>query len=221
MAAWGAIPTPIAGFDTTNSPYGILYSMFYFYSAAELRDGPGSGVSMFQPAKQAGAKQVVLSESCFDIKELQALGNKPTDFYDSTFVTQVGNDCAVGTDCTQGDAPKWLARWKEDRPHLDPNGPPILIWYGGQDTDVAPGYAECAIQRFASDLRPVGAQVSPTTTVSVCYDANSQHGPLAHAHVDYVNAWIAARANLGPEPAASACPAFPTGMACSVPPNDF
>jgi hypothetical protein len=214
MAAWGAILTPIASYTTSVDPYPILYSMFYFYSAGELRDGPGMGVSMFQPAQQAPAKQVVLSDTCFDAKDLQAMGSAPTDFYDTTFVHDVGL-CATGSDCTQGVAPTWLARWEQDRPHLDPMGPPILIWYGGLDSFVAPGYAECAIERFAKDFSSAGA----TATTSICYDAKSMHGPLAHLHVDYVNQWIAARAGLGPDPAS--CPSFPTGMTCEVPPNDF
>jgi pimeloyl-ACP methyl ester carboxylesterase len=217
MAIWGAVPTPLANFSTSNmdQAFAILFSMFYFYSANELRDGPGTGTSMFQPAMQVSAKNVVLSESCYDIQDLKAMGSTPGDFYDPTFVMQVGSDCATGTDCTQGTAPKWLARWQEDRPHLDPNGPPVLIWYGGQDTFVLPGFAQCAIDRISKDFGSAGASAS----LSVCYDATSPHRPLAHAHVDYVNQWIAARAGLGAEPAA--CPNFPTGLICQQPPNDY
>jgi pimeloyl-ACP methyl ester carboxylesterase len=216
MSAWGALLTPLAGYTTSKNGEAILFSMFYFYSAGELRDGPGMGVSMFQPAKQAGAKAAVLSNSCLNTS-VEALGNVPTDFFDDTFVQQVGVQCATGPDCTQGAAPTWLARWKEDRPHLDPMGPPMLIWYAGMDTFVAPGYAECAIERFAADL---SGAAGATASVQVCFDGNATHQSLPRTHVEYVNHWIAARAGVETRIAAP-CPPFPTGMTCVTPPNDF
>jgi pimeloyl-ACP methyl ester carboxylesterase len=219
MTAWGAITSPAGGFLTARDGYAILYSMFYFYSNGELRDGAGMGGSVFQPAKRDMAQAAVMSDTCFDIQDLPALGATPYDFYDQTFVDQVGTDCAaltIGTDCTQGAAPKWLARWKQDRPALDPMGPPILAWYAGQDTNVTPPRAQCEQDRFKMDL---AGTPNATTTVSVCYDATSNHNNVPKNNADYVNQWIAARAGIGSDPAP--CPAFPSGLTCEVPPNDF
>jgi pimeloyl-ACP methyl ester carboxylesterase len=214
MAAYGAITSPAAMFKTATDYYAIEYAMSYFYSAGELRDGPGHGLDMFQAAKRDAVKQVLVGGACYDNTGLQALGTQPYDFFDNTFVDQVGTACAaltIGNDCTQGAAPTWLARWKSDRPALDPAGAPILIWYGGLDEFVAPGFAQCARDKFATD----GA----SSLVSICYDAGGGHRELVKRDADYVNQWIAARAGIGPEPAA--CPAFPDGMTCTTPPNNF
>ena len=220
MAAWGGMTSPLAGFTSAKNGYLVLYSLMYFYSAGELRDGPGHGGDVFQAAKRDDAKAVVLSDSCFDLDGLAKVGAGPADIYDPTFIEQVGTTCAVlplfAADCTMGDAPKWLARWKDDRPALDPMGPPMLIWYGGKDTNVSPGFAQCARDRFASDL---AGTPNATTSVSYCFDADSTHNSLPRNNVDYVNQWIAARAGIGAEPAA--CAPFPSGQTCIVPPNDY
>jgi hypothetical protein len=193
--------------------------MEYVYSSGELRDGPGHGVDVFQTAKQAAVKDTLLGGECYDTTKLQALGATPADFYDPSYVTNVGSNCAANTfnpDCTMGDAPKWKARWIQDRPALDPQGAPLLIFYGGNDTYVKPGWAECMRERFAQNLSAAGA----TTTVKICWDANATHNNIIRgADPDYVNQWIAARGGVGAEP--SACTDFPTGMMCLVPPNDF
>ena len=83
----------------------ILYSMEYFYSAGELRDGPGGGLEVFQTAKRQAVKDTLLGGECYENAKLQALGATPADFFDPTFVSDVGFDCAAnpfGSDCTQG-----------------------------------------------------------------------------------------------------------------------
>jgi hypothetical protein len=208
MAAWGAIFNPIAGFDTKNDSTPILFAMFYFYSAGELRDGPGGGVEMYQPADQALAKTTVLSPQCFDTTDLLKLGTTPSDFVLDSYVNDVGGSCAVSGMCTSTLSALWKTRWQDDRPPLDPNGPPLLIEYGGMDVYVTPGYAQCGRDKIAMDF---GA--NPTATVTYCYDDGADHNDIVRRDSDYVNAWIAARAGVGSEPAA--CAPFPSGETCT------
>jgi pimeloyl-ACP methyl ester carboxylesterase len=225
MSLWAAGTTDAAGLKTATDTGSVLYTMEYAYSAGELRDGPGGGLAVFQPAKQQAAKDAMLGGDCYDTAKVTALGAKPSDFYDMNYVSNVGFTCAaspIGSDCTMapstpaGDAPLWVSRWKEDRPALDATSAPILIWYGGMDTNVKPGWAECAREKFANDLSVTGA----TTTIKYCYDATGGHRDLIRdSDPDYVNQWIAARAGIGVEP--SGCPDFPSGMSCLVPPNDL
>ncbi len=93
-------------------------------------------------------------------------------------------------------------------------GAPLLIWYSGGDQDVTLGFAQCARDRFASDL---GAATA-TATVTYCFDPSSMHTAIPKVNADHVNRWIAARAGIGSEPS---CASFPTGQTCTVPPNDY
>lgn len=218
MASWGAITTDQAGFMTATDSSAILYAMDYFYSGGELRDGPGGGLAMFQASKADGVKQTLLS-SCYDTADLQKLGAKPSDFFDPTFVTDVGFSCADNTltpDCTQGAAPTWKARWIEDRPALDPMSTvPILIWFGGMDTYIKPTLAQCVRDKFAMDLSGAGT----TTKIQYCYDPNATHNSIVRDDTDFVNKWIAFKAGIGADP--GACMDFPTGLTCKTPPNNF
>jgi pimeloyl-ACP methyl ester carboxylesterase len=218
MSTWGAITTPTGGFMTAKDVSLILYSMEYLYTAAELRDGPGAGLAMFQTAKQQAVKDTLLGDICYDQTKLQALGAQPSDFFDSTFVSDVGFDCAANSfapDCTKGDAPKWLARWKEDRPKIDDQGPPILLYFGGKDTAIKPGYARCAMNKLDADLMSGGA----TTKVTTCFDPNQGHREIVRSSVaDTLNQWIAARAGLATDPP---CDSFPMTQLCETPPNDW
>ena len=217
MASFGAIASPLAMFNTSANGYAIEFAMFYFYSQGELRDGPGMGLSMFQAAQRDAVKQVLVGDVCYDLDGLKALGSTPYDFFDNTWVDQVGTQCAAltfSTDCSPPAAATWLARWKRDRPSLDPNGAPMLIWYAGMDQNVSLGFAQCARDRFASDLSVAGA----TATVKYCFDPTSNHNSVPRMNAAHVNAWIAAKAGLGAEPD---CAEFPAGQTCQTPPNDF
>ncbi len=225
MALWAAAVTSAGMLTTANDSSSVLYAMEYAYSAGALRGDSGGGLAVFQTAKQQAALDTMVGGDCYDMAKLTALGATPGDFFDADYVNNVGLSCAaaaIGSDCTQapstpaGDAPLWLSRWKEDRPVIDDMSAPILIWYGGMDSYVKPGWAECARERFTSELSAAGA----TTMIQYCYDAPTDHRNLIRgSDPDYVNQWIAARAGIGAEPAA--CPDFPTGMTCLTPPNDF
>jgi pimeloyl-ACP methyl ester carboxylesterase len=219
LSAFAAVTSPLAGFKTSTDMYAILYSMEYNYSEGLLRGDSGAGLAIFQPAKQQAAKQVITGGACFDVAGLQALGATPADFYDQTWVNDVGTNCAalapsLGGNCATGAAPTWLARWKLDRPPIDGQGAPVLVWHGGVDTTVKPGFAECGREKIANDLSN-GA----TATASFCYDANADHHSVVRLETEYVNRWIAARAGIGSDP--TPCTTFPTGITCTMPPNDL
>jgi pimeloyl-ACP methyl ester carboxylesterase len=235
MAIWAAATTDAAGLKTATDPYSIMYSMQYAYSAGALAGDPMGGLAVFQSAKQQAAKNLIVGGECYDVTALQTLGAKPSDFFDMNYVNNVGFACAatpIGSDCTKapstpaGDAPLWLSRWQKDRPPLDAKSAPILVWYGGKDTAVRPGFAECAREKFAKDVSVAGA----TTTIKYCFDASAGHRDLIRSvDADYVNQWIAARAGVGGEPT-GACADFPspwtdvsgtTGTGCETPPNDL
>ncbi len=218
MSIWAAATTDTAGLTTATDLSAILYSMEYAYSAGELRDGPGGGVAVFQTAKQDAAKATILSDLCYDQPKLEALGAKPSDFFDPTYVNVVGLACALAPtnpDCTPALAAKWKARWIEDRPAIAPDGPPMLVFYGGSDTAVTPAYAQCARQKIAADLTS-----ATTTTVQYCFDDAVGHRDIVRsANTDYLNKWIAARAGAGSEP--GACTPFPTAIACAISPQNY
>jgi pimeloyl-ACP methyl ester carboxylesterase len=225
MSIWAAGTTPAAGLMNATDTSSVLYTMEYAYSAGVLRGDPGDGLAVFQTAKQQAAKDALLGGECYDQAKVAALGTTPQDFYDADYVSNVGFSCAAapfGADCTMapstpaGDAPLWVSRWKEDRPALDDKSAPVLIWYGGMDTTVKPGWAECAREKMVKDVSAAGA----TTMVKFCYDAAAGHRDIIRdASADFVNQWIAARAGIGAEPAA--CTDFPSGMMCLQPPNDI
>jgi hypothetical protein len=193
--------------------------MEYAYAAGELRQA-GSGVNVFQAAKQTAAKNVILNQ-CYDVAGLQTLGATPADFFEATYVNKVGNDCtiALGTtpDCSDPLAQEWMARWLEDRPRVDAMGAPILAIFGAMDTTVPAGRAACARKKIEADLAAV---TGATTKTQYCLDSKASHRDIVRgASADYVNEWIAAKAGAGPDPAA--CTELPTTATCELLPRDY
>lgn len=228
MSAFAAVTADIAGYTTAKDVNTILYAMTYAYSAAEMRE-PGTGLDVFQDDKRDGAKEIINGGECYEAAKLQALGAKPSEFFKPAYAQQVGYSCAAdgfSMSCPAGDPGEpsydpavdpaiWKSRWTEDRPPIDPQGPPILAAFGGIDTFITPGFAQCARDRFAKDLMGGG-----TTNVEYCFNNVAQHRDIMRGpDMDYLNQWIAAKAGVGPAP--SACPAFPTGKICQNPPNDW
>jgi pimeloyl-ACP methyl ester carboxylesterase len=221
MSLWAAITTDAAAFLTTNASdqSAILYSMAYAYSASELR-APGTGLDVFQDAKKTAARDVMLNQ-CYDGAGLQALGAKPSDFFDPSYVTNVGGNCAVAfinPNCSIDPAPLWKARWIEDRPAIDAtSSAPVLAYFGDMDSFIPHGRAACIRDKITADLAAVSGA---TTNVTYCLDPNATHRDIVRgAPSDYVLKWIAARAGAGAEPAA--CPALDPSVTCSKPPNEF
>ncbi len=218
MTLFAAATTNAAGplmTSKTEDIGSILYAMAYAYSAAELREGAGAGLTVFQSAKAAAAKTALLGGSCYDQAKMMALGSVPADWFDTTYVQQTAIQCALNGTCTDPLAVKWRARWPEDRPAIDATGAPILAMYGGNDTFITPGRAECGRQKFAADIAPVGS----TTTVTNCYTQATAHRDFPRtAEADYVMAWIANKAGIGAAPAACTPP---SATVCTPIPKDY
>jgi len=217
LSLFATATTAAAQLKTATDVGSILYSMTYLYAAGELRE-PGTGLNVFQTAKQAAAKEVINGAECYDAAKMQALGAAPADFFDPTFVQDVGYLCATnlaGSDCTSALGLKWKPRFQEDRPAIDAMSAPITLFFGGMDTFVPPSRAACARNKINADLG-TGA----TTQVQYCYDSKATHRSMVRAApMDYLVQWIAAKGGAGTEPAA--CTPFSMNETCSVPPHEL
>lgn len=213
MTLFAAAATPTGGLTTSGDVNSILYAMEYAYSALELREGAGHGVDVFAAAKQTAAKDTILGGSCYDAGKLQALGATPGDFFETNYINTVGSMCALNGTCTAALAIKWKADWVSDRPAIDANGPPLLIEFGGADTFITPGRAQCAKKRFTTDVG------SGSTTIKYCYNGTAAHRDLVRDDAaDYVVKWVAAQTGAGADP--GACTDFPS-VICPTLPSDY
>src|SRR5262249_43825348 len=106
---WGAIVG--ANLSTTSAGLIVWDATLYFYSHAEIDDGPGRGVDIFQAAKQDQVHQLVTT-SC-NSQVVAMLGNGIEDFFDPTFVQSVG-PCGLLGMCSTPLATTWLARFRAD-----------------------------------------------------------------------------------------------------------
>lgn len=174
---------------------------WYMYTHAELLDGPGEGVKLFAPSKQAGVKSFV-DNDCWSAKypDLEALGTSVNDLLDPALVSAIKNASAGVGDCSASSDPalcqKWLDRFTADWPHLTGKAltVPVLSLYGGKDTTITPDLAACVFDRYKADH----------LNYKVCFDPAGTHSTIVSVRADYVNDWIAARTLGGAEPAA--CP---------------
>ncbi|MDB4964913.1 MAG: Triacylglycerol lipase precursor [Myxococcales bacterium] len=217
--AWAGIIDPLAMFKTSDSGYAIMYTLDYFYSHGEVYDGPGGGLAMIQPAKRDAVRSFLMGQCSPNPPpgvDISTLGAAPSDFFEPSFISSIGG-CGTGFgSCDDATAMTWTARFVADRPHIDPSGPPVLIFDGGKDSNFPPARAQCMFDKIAADL---ALTPSPTTTIRTCFDADAQHFDIMRRDVDYANQWIAARAGIGPEP--MACAPFPTGLTCQTPPPNL
>jgi pimeloyl-ACP methyl ester carboxylesterase len=220
MASWEAVVTSSAqllNYNTTNSAAQLLFGLEYMYSAGELYDGPGHGLDVVEADKRDAAKNVLYSTAaCKDWGAMTTLGTYGVDYIDSTFSNEVGNCAVYGASmtatnpCASALAMTWVARWKKDRPPLDPAGAKTLIVFAGMDKLVVPGFAQCALDTIAAS----GA----TGVTQVCYDANADHTGLVRLDGDYVNKWIAHQADAS-QPDPGSCAAFPSNTCLTPPAN--
>ena len=207
--------SPAAGVDTSNAPYIFEYQLDYFYGHGELLDGPGHGVDLIQAAKQAQVETMVTTKCLDDVAaELPSLGTNASDYFDPTAASALAQ-CAFTGDCTMDPAPLWDPRFLADRPAIDTAGPPIVLWFGGMDQTITPGYAQCTVERLAADLSAGG-----TTQVTACTDPGAEHSTVPPRNIGWVNDWIAAQVGGGTEPTCAplpdpgmggtACPGIPS-----------
>jgi pimeloyl-ACP methyl ester carboxylesterase len=215
MAAYAAVSSLLATtqFTTTDNSRVILFSSMYFYSSSGLLDGIDHRLDVFASDKRAAVEKVLRGGPCYDTAGLEQLGRTAYSFFDSTFSSEVGADCAIDGQCTTPLSAKWRARMEANRPLLDPAGAKVLIWNGGTDLFISPGYAQCGRDHMAAN----GALDAVVTN---CYDATLGHNNIIRrSPSDFVHEWIANVAGAGAAPAA--CTPFPTDLTCTEPPKNF
>ncbi len=232
---WGGALSPVAGLTTAENAYTLEYAMGYFYTHAENYDGPGQGTSMFQPDKRDKVVAIETQDCLFEAAEhMPSLGSTPGDFFDPDFVKKVGLCGIAGATsqaCKAEPAATWIERFKKDRPAIDPHGAPILIWQGGEDTTITPGFAMCALERLHADLANAP---DATASLTFCVDPTARHSGfvndpgvdlsagITRRSMDWVDQWIAARTLGTEEPGACAgVEALTTDAGaptCTVPP---
>lgn len=212
----------------TDKKNTFAYTLEYFYTHGELYDGKGHGVDMILPEKQEQVRSILTTRCLWDVDdEMPGLGTSATDVYNKEFVTNLG-PCGVMDQCTKPPADVWVERFSADRPAVDPEGAPMLLWFGGLDTTVTPGFAKCGLDRMRSDMGDAAE-----SKIKVCADPTAIHGGflgrsdnltggITRRAADAADAWLSARLLGTAEPAA--CPGeealSPDGgaLTCQTPP---
>jgi hypothetical protein len=171
-------------------------TLWYFASRTELEGEPLADV--FSPSGLTLERQVV-QRQCHEVTEttIENDGLTPADFFRERFASVV-SDCAQDDHCDGALAERWRGRMQDDRPHLDPSGPPVLMWQGALDTHVSPPRVECAIERLSADLAPRPDE--PTAGLRFCVDPFAEHAQVLDRQLAWLDAYIGARVGLGPEP---------------------
>jgi pimeloyl-ACP methyl ester carboxylesterase len=220
---WGASLSSLAGLTTQSNASAISYQMFFFYGHGELYDGPGGGLAMFKPAQQAAVKAFMENNCESDAAGiLPGLGSTTADLYDASFIGALQNCSVFQTGCDQEPAATWLKRALADRPTIDPNSAPIVVWHGAKDVDIPPDRAQCGFDRIQSDLAKAG---NATTTFTVCGDADADHTGVIQRDIEWVSQWIGTRATGQPDPPGcpGTAPLQPAGgtLTCATPPANM
>lgn len=189
-------------------------SVWYHYTQAELLDGPGEGIKLFKPEKQAAVKQFIDGACWGEYKLLSDNAKFAYELFVDSFPTTIGYPAAGLGQCN-GDATceKWIGRYKADRPNLTgaAASTPILLMYGGKDTTITPDRMACALDRLEGD----------NTNLSVCYEAAADHASIIDVRGEHVADWIASLTLGGAAPAACAANESAITASCATPPpND-
>jgi predicted esterase len=181
-----------AALDTTVNGLQLGFALQYFNGHAELLDGSGAGYALWQPT--ALAKLAAVGPSC-EVNPLPSLGRTTADFLDPAFLDAVGT-CGVrgGAACESGLAARWDARFRADRPHLDPRGPVLLTWHGARDALVPPDFSQCAVERIEADLAHTNVEHT------ACGDPLGEHETVLSRQAAWTAQWIAARTVGGAAP---------------------
>jgi pimeloyl-ACP methyl ester carboxylesterase len=200
--SFGAILTP--GLFDTHDPTGVgaaemSFAIEYFYTHAELYDGPGAGKALFTTAAQQALPGFVSTCDFLVASNPSVLGQFSTDIFQSDFIGAVA-PCGGGVPggCSANDvAKRWEKRFAADRPKLDPNGAPVVLWQGKNDQVVTVDVAACGIDTIKAQLSG--------NKFKVCADANGDHESIEPAHAAWVTQWIEARTLGAPEPTIAGC----------------
>ena len=216
------LPLIVAGPPLDTNPFAQAFAIEYFYTGAEVRDGPGQGELLFNPDKRNLLRSYV--STCDFSSTFCTFINLPPDgfglaseFFDGPFFEAVS---ACGFDrslCNASAlAQKWEQRFVSDRPAVDRNGARIVLWHGAADPIIPAPFAKCAIKKITRDLglnnnANVDAddadveKIANSPTFSFCGDASADHDQILSHNAAWVSQWIAARAVGDPEPTAGGC----------------
>lgn len=206
--AFGALISPEFDLNTADNPGEMSFAIEYFYTHAEQYDGRGKGAALFTPAAQAKLNGFV--SSCNFFQPPSDLGANPAEIFESTFRTAVSN-CGVYGECSEGLAATWEARFRTDRPRLDRNGAPIVMWHGAFDAVIAPPFAKCGIDKLTADVG---------NKFKFCGDAQADHETLMARRAAWIMRWIEARRTGGAVPACDGESALGPPLACPEPPGN-
>jgi pimeloyl-ACP methyl ester carboxylesterase len=192
-----------------ENPVALAFIIQYFYSHAEVYDGPGNGKLLFNPAVASLLPDYI--NTCeFNAGICNFINLPPAGFglaphfLETNFYTAMLNCGRDKAACdTNPLSKKWEKRFKADRPKLDRNGAPIVLWHGAFDAVVPTPLAGCANDKITSDL-------SGTNKYRFCGDLEADHDQILSRDLAWVTRWIDARALGTPEPAPQQCVPFPT-----------
>lgn len=223
MAAFWAplrlLPVAVAAPPFDTNPFAQAFAIEYFYTGAEVRDGRGAGASLFSiPADQLNG---YVSTCSFTSTFCQFI-NPPSfglaaQFFEPNFFAAVAGCGADRSACNASPlAQKWEKRFISDRPAINRNGGPIVLWHGAFDEVIPAPFAKCAIKKITRDLglnknADVDAddvdveRIANTPTFSFCGDAAAGHDEILSNNALWLSQWISARTVGGPEPTAGGC----------------
>jgi pimeloyl-ACP methyl ester carboxylesterase len=188
------------GLSTGGTLTGLTaFGAMYFFAHAAVYDGLGSAADPFAAAVRSGVSSAMGSE-CINTLGGVLAQLAPTfgDLYDNAFGDAL-DQCNTGGACT-ATATEWLRRMDADQPALDPNGAPVLLVQGLNDTTITPQATACAQKKITAD----GAKVT------ACTDASADHMTIPGRQAALAGAWLEARVFGAAEPTCdSALPACP------------
>ena len=227
----------------TAAGFGLAaFSMQAYYGHGEIYDGTGHGLAMMQTQYQSSLLTDLTTQCLSAPAGMPSLetslpslllssepdAGSPTvaDFFDPLFAGEVAECSALmfspsgcfitgpdGGAVADAVGNTWVTRWKADRPAIDPNGAPILVWAGLGDTTIAPPLAMCGFQKLDHDLfaTPLGSALAANNAqLTICGDPTADHVGVVDADFAYVNQWIATQ-TLG-SPAPTACTQYPSSL---------
>ncbi len=219
--SWGTILNKSVaqslGLTVQSSLLTSAVAVWYHYGHAEVQDGPGEGLKLFKPEKQAAVKSFVDSYCLGAQGGLDALGVEYiTEAFDPALVTSLAYAAPGLSDCDAADATcnKWIKRYLDDRPHMTGAAAsvPIYVVYGEKDTTIAPDRAVCGFDFLAKDK----------ANFKVCYKKGEDHSTIVDVGSSDVSAWLLAKTTGAAEPTTS-CDGDVTALTkpcASPPPND-
>lgn len=185
--SWAAIFVKPDTYAFAKSSGGAV-SIWYHYTHAELLDGPGKGVELFQADKRQAVKDFV-EQDCWGgpYQKLLNAGTSANDLFDPNYVATIkGPATGLGTCAGDATCEKWMKRFLEDRPSLGAKAKkvPLFVTYGGNDQTITPDLMACVFDKLKAD----GANYK------VCYVPGEGHNTVVAVKADAMNDWIAATA---------------------------